>query len=396
MIEPRQPSGSTRLVSLDAFRGFIMLAMASEGFGFPQMAKKFPDSPVWGFLGSQFNHVKWRGCGFWDLIQPAFMFMVGVSMAYSYASRQAKGQSYARMFWHAVYRAVVLVLLGVFLYSNGRTQTNFVFKNVLAQIGLGYVFLFLLWNRPRWLQATAAVLILVGYWLVFVLYPLPAANFDYATVGLPANWQHLTGFAAHWDKNTNAAAAFDRWFLNLFPRPEPFVFDKEGYPTLNFIPSLATMIFGLMAGDLLRSARSNSAKLTRLIACGLAALAIGWMFDAVGICPSVKRIWTPSWTIFSTGWVLLMLAAFYGLIDILGWRRWTWPLVVVGMNSIVIYCLSELLAPWIAATLKTHFGQHLFDVFGQNYAPITESVFVLLVLWLICAWMYRQRIFVRI
>ncbi len=120
------------------------------------------------------------------------------------------------------------------------------------------------------------------------------------------------------------------------------------------------------------------------------------MLDAAGICPLVKRIWTPSWTIFSTGWVLLMLAAFYGLIDILGWRRWTWPLVVVGMNSIVIYCLSELLAPWIAATLKTHFGQHLFDLFGQNYAPITESVFVLLVLWLICAWMYRQRIFVRI
>ena len=265
-----------------------------------------------------------------------------------------------------------------------------------AQIGLGYVFLFLVWNRPHWLQAAAAVLILVGYWLAFALYPLPTENFDYATVGLPTNWTHLTGFAVHWDKNTNAAAAFDRWFLNLFPRPEPFVFDKEGYPTLNFIPSLATMIFGLMAGELLRSARSNSAKLTRLIACGLAALAIGWMLDAAGICPLVKRIWTPSWTIFSTGWVLLMLAAFYGLIDILGWRRWTWPLVVVGMNSIVIYCLSELLAPWIAATLKTHFGQHLFDLFGQNYAPITESVFVLLVLWLICAWMYRQRIFVRI
>jgi predicted acyltransferase len=289
------------------------------------------------------------------------------------------------------------VLLGVFLYSNGRKQTNFVFKNVLAQIGLGYVFLFLLWNRPRWLQAIAAVVILVGYWLAFTLYPLPAENFDYAAVGVPADWQyHLNGFAAHWDKNVHAAAAFDHWFLNLFPRPEPFVFDKEGYPTLNFIPSLVTMIFGLMVGELLRSHRSNSAKLMRLIACGLAALAIGWLLDFAGICPLVKRIWTPSWTIYSTGWVLLMLATFYGLVDMLGWRRWTWPLVVVGMNSIVIYCLSELLSPWFAATLKTHFGQKVFNVFGESYAPITESVLVLLVLWLICAWMYRQRIFVRI
>ena len=397
MIAAQEQPGSTRLVSLDAFRGFIMLAMASEGFGFRQVAKEFPESPIWAFLSSQFNHVPWRGCGFWDLIQPAFMFMVGVSMAYSYASRQAKGQSFNRMFWHAVYCAVVLVLLGVFLYSNGRKQTNFVFKNVLAQIGLGYVFLFLLWNRPRWVQALAAVVILVGYWLVFAVYPLPPENFDYASVGVPADWQyHLNGFAAHWDKNVNAAAAFDRWFLNLFPRPEPFVFDKEGYPTLNFIPSLATMIFGLMAGELLRRHRSNSAKLIRLIACGLAALAIGWLLGFAGICPLVKRIWTPSWTIYSTGWVLLMLAAFYALVEMLGWRRWTWPLVVVGMNSIVIYCLAELLSPWFAATLKTHFGQSICDVFGHDYAPITESVLVLFVLWLICVWMYRQRIFVRI
>ena len=103
-------------------------------------------------------------------------------------------------------------------------------------------------------QAIAAVVILVGYWLAFALYPLPAENFDYAAVGVPADWPyHLNGFAAHWDKNVHAAAAFDHWFLNLFPRPEPFVFDKEGYSTFNFIPSLATMIFGLMAGELLRS-----------------------------------------------------------------------------------------------------------------------------------------------
>jgi predicted acyltransferase len=396
MSEPLPQPGSARLVSLDAYRGFIMLAMAGEGFGFPQVAKQFPDSPVWQFLGRQFNHVPWAGCSFWDLIQPAFMFMVGVSMAYSYASRQAKGQSFGRLFGHAVFRAAVLILLGIFLYSNGRPQTNFVFKNVLAQIGLGYVFLFLLWNRPRWLQATAAGAILVGYWLLFVLYPLPAASFDYSSVGLFTDWPHFTGFAAHWDKNTNAAAALDRWFLNLFPRPEPFVFDKEGYTTLNFIPSLATMIFGLMTSELLRSQRTATSKFWRLIAYGIAALAVGTLLELIGVCPIVKRIWTPSFTLYSTGWVLLMLAAFYGPVELRGWRRWTWPLAVVGMNSLAIYCMSQLLTPWIERTLQTHFGSHLFDLFGAPYAPIAQSLFVVLVLWLICVWMYRQRIFVRI
>src|SRR3954451_23706830 len=133
---PLSAAASPRLVSLDAYRGFIMLAMAGEGFGFPQVAKQFPDSGVWHFLGYQFSHTPWVGSSFWDLIQPAFMFMVGLSMAYSYASRAAKGQSYGSMFWHALIRAAILIALGIFLYSENRPQTNFFFKNVLTQIGL--------------------------------------------------------------------------------------------------------------------------------------------------------------------------------------------------------------------------------------------------------------------
>ncbi len=396
MSEPVVQPGSNRLVSLDAYRGFIMLVMAGEGFGFSQVAKQFPNSRVWGFLGREFSHAPWTGCSFWDLIQPAFMFMVGVAMAYSNASRQAKGQSYVQMFWHAAVRAIVLIVLGIFLYSNGRPQTNFVFKNVLTQIGLAYVFLFLLWNRPHWGQATAAVLILLSYWLLFVLYPLPDAAFDYSTVGVPADWPHLTDFAAHWDKNTNMAAAFDRWFLNLFPRPATFAFDKEGYATLNFVPALVTMIFGLMAGELLHSSRSEKAKLWQLIGWGIAGLVAGTMLEWIGVCPIVKRIWTPTFTLYSTGWVMLMLTAFYGLVEVLGWRRWTWPLVVVGMNSLAVYCMSQLMAPWIEHTLQTHFGPRIFQVFGAAYEPIAESVFVAIVLWLICVWLYRQRIFIRI
>lgn len=385
-----------RLTSLDAYRGFIMVALASEGLGLSDVAEHFPDSRVWQFLGYQFSHVEWLGCGFWDLIQPSFMFMVGVAMAYSNAARAARGQSYARMLGHAVWRSIVLILLGVFLRSDGRSITNWTFMDVVSQIGLGYTFLFLLWNRGWKIQLAAALVILAGYWAFFAQYPPPNPDFDYASVGVAGDWPHLQGFAAHWDKNTNPAAAFDRWFLNLFPREQPFRYEGSGYPTLNFIPSLATMIFGLLAGEWLRSSYRGGAKFALLVGWGLVSLAGGYALDAAGLCPIVKIIWTPSWTLFSTGWTLLLLAAFYGVIDLGGWRRWAFPFVVVGMNSIAIYVMQWLLADWIVASLRTHFGAGLFEVFGKTYEPIVQSVLVLGVLWLICYWMYRRRLFLRI
>jgi heparan-alpha-glucosaminide N-acetyltransferase len=402
---------STRLVSLDAYRGFIMLAMASAGFRLAQVAKeaRFQSDPVWQFLGYHTDHVAWRGCAFWDLIQPSFMFMVGVAMAYSYTVRQARGQSYGSMLAHAVYRSLVLVLLGVFLTSNWSTHTNWQFTNVLCQIGLGYTFLFLLWNRPAWLQLAAAAAILVADWGLFYVWPTPPANFDYAKVGVPADWPHLTGLEAHWDKSTNIAAAADRVILNWFPREKiadtdpaefkRFEFNEGGYATLNFIPSLATMIFGLVAGGLMRSNFSPVKKLLTLVAWGGAFLAAGWALDHFGICPSVKRIWTPGWAIYSTGWTLWMLAAFFALIDMTGWQRLAWPLVVVGVNSIAMYCMSQLIGGWVANTLERHFGPEVFTAYGQLdavYAPISRMVLVLLVFWLICVWLYRQRVFIRI
>ncbi|HUY92364.1 MAG TPA: heparan-alpha-glucosaminide N-acetyltransferase domain-containing protein [Pirellulales bacterium] len=403
-----------RLVSLDAYRGFIMLAMASGGLGLgaaaekvnaKALAEKLPKNETLDFLASQVDHVPWVGCVFWDLIQPAFMFMVGVSMAYSYASRQARGQGYPRMFGHALFRSIVLVLLGVFLTSNWSKQTNFVFTNVLCQIGLGYTFLFLLWNRPPVWQFAAAVLILLADWGLFMAYPAPPADFDFGKVGVPADWKHLTGGAAHWDKNTNVAADADRVFLNWFPQEKKFEFNGGGYTTLNFVPSLATMIFGLLAGGLMRSERGAGAKLGWLVVSGLVCLGVGYALGRYDICPLVKRIWTPSWAIYSTGWVLLMLAGFYLVVDVIGLRLAALPLVVVGMNSILIYCMAQLIGGWISQTLQRHFGEGLFTFYGvtfhdqrfdPNYAPIVQMSLVLLVMWLVCVWLYRQRIFVRI
>src|SRR5262245_48260638 len=405
--EPTPDPKPERLVSLDAYRGFIMLAMVSGGFAFASVAKQpqFKDDALWQFLGYQFDHVQWGGCAFWDLIQPSFMFMVGVAMPYSYASRKAKGDTPLQIAKHVLFRSVVLILLGVFLSSNGAKETNWTFVNVLTQIGLGYSFLFLLLRRGVLLQTLALVGILGGYWLYFALHPLPPADLDLSMVGDTLAWHEkhdYLGFLAHWNKNTNAAAAFDVDFLNLFRRSEPFKFNSGGYATLNFIPSMATMLFGLMAGELLRGPRSPNAKYLRLVAAGVLCLVLGFVLDQT-VCPSVKRIWTPSWAVFSTGWTFLMLAAFYWIIDLQGFKGWAAPFVVVGMNSIAAYCMSQRLKPWIRDTLKTHLGQNLFggtyfghEVFASVYAPIVQSVAILGAIWLACWWMYRQKVFLKI
>jgi predicted acyltransferase len=327
------------------------------------------------------------------------------------------------MFAHAIVRAVILVLLSVMLASNGKDRTNWSFTIVLAQIGLGYPFLFLLaWLKPRW-QLAAALAILLAYWGAFAIYPRPAADLDLASVDLPASWQRLTGFASHWDKNTNLAARFDQWFLNLFPRADgkPFKFESGGYQTLNFIPSLATMVFGLLAGELVRGRWTAARKIGVLLGAGAAAIGLGWALDQLGICPIIKRIWTPSWTIFSAGFSFATLAVFYLIVDVWRLRRWAYPLVVVGANSIAVYCMSMMLKPWFRETLRRHVGKEVFElpgrawaslrynvfshashptdtvqVYGKLFAPMAEATIFLLFCWAVCWWMYRKKIFIKI
>ena len=386
-----------RLVSLDAFRGAIMLLMASAGFGLAQVAKSFPESAVWRFIGFHCDHAEWAGCALWDLIQPAFMFMVGIALPWSIANRRARGEPPGRMFAHALWRAVLLIVLAIIFTSAYGKQTEWAFTNVLAQIGLGYPFLFLLaftGTRTLWL-ATGAILF--AYWLAFALHPLPPPGFDWASVGVPADWPfHFHGFAAHWEKNFNFAATFDQWFLNRFPRATGFVFSKGGYQTLNFIPSLATMILGLIAGRLLRSDLPLRAKLLRLVIAGVAGVAFGALIGRSGLCPIVKRIWTPSWVLFSTGWVALMLAGFVAIIEGRGWKRWAFPLVVVGLNPITLYTMFQMSSGFIRQELRIHFGQEFFAGFGKLWVPAMERGSVLLVMWLVVWWMYRRKIFLRL
>ena len=287
-----------RLGSLDAYRGFAMFLMLAEVLRLCRVSAALPESGFWKFLCHHQSHAAWVGCSLHDLIQPSFSFMVGVALPFSIASRAARGQSRSRTIRHALWRALALILLGVFLRSVGHPQTRWTFEDTLTQIGLGYFFLFLLGFRPVREQWIALGVILVGYWTAFAVYPLPDASFDLAKIAAPPEWreQHwLNGFAAHWNKNIHPAWAFDVWWLNLFPRAEPFVRNGGGYSTLSFIPTLGTMILGLLAGGVLRSDQSPWQKVKWLAAGGILGLGLGSAIHWAGICPIVKPIWTPSW-----------------------------------------------------------------------------------------------------
>ena len=125
-------------------------------------------------------------------------------------------------------------------------------------------------------------------------------------------------------------------------------------------------------------------------------MGLGWGLGELGVCPIVKRIWTPSWVLYSGGVSLLFLAAFYAVLDVLGAKSWAFPLRVIGMNSIAAYCLSHLIEDFISSSFKTHLGKDVFNLLGPAYQPLCQGAAVLSILWLILFWMYRRRLFLRV
>lgn len=397
MEAPAAVARTERVSSIDAYRGLVMLLMMGEVLEFCRVRAAVPGSSVWRFLCQQQSHVEWVGCVLHDMIQPSFSFLVGVALPFSLARRATEGQPQWRRTLHAFWRALLLVLLGVFLRSTGSDHTHWTFEDTLSQIGLGYGFLYLLALRSRRVQWGALAAILVGYWIAFAVYPLPGPGFDWASAGADPNWKHnLAGFAAHWNRNTNLAWAFDRWFLNLFPPDGWFKYNGGGYATLSFIPTLGTMVLGLLAGGVLRMEWSAGRKILWLMVAGAVSLAAGWGLGAAGICPVVKRIWTPSWVLYSGGWCFLAMAGFYLVMNVWNLRAWAFPLVVVGMNSIAAYLIAHLFVGFLFEALPRHLGRGVFEVAGKPYEPLLLGGAVLLMEWLMLLWMYRRRVFLRI
>lgn len=395
---------SPRVLSIDAYRGLVMFLMIASIMAISKVAAQFLDSPVWQFLGFHTSHVTWRGCSLHDMIQPSFSFLVGVALPFSLAARQGQGQGFGRMLLHAILRALILISLGIFLRSNPTGNdplTNFTFVDTLTQIGLGYVFLFLLGFRPALWHWLAAFVILAGYWSWFAFTPVPE---EVPAADVKANPHDMSGFEAHWNMNKNPATTFDRWFLNKFPRHEEFKANSGGYTTLNFIPTLATMIFGLIAGTWLHAGLPRSALWGRLFVVGIVLLGVGYALDKLGYCPLVKPIWTPSWALYSGGICFLMMLGFTMVFDGDSPVRFlALPLVILGANSIFLYCINGLIAGWVRQTLTMHlkwperkFGFETYTLFGTSYASIVSGALVIAIFWAVLWWMYRKRIFIKI
>jgi predicted acyltransferase len=397
------PSGTTltngRLLSLDAYRGFIMICLSWGGFGLGKFSElkmqAHPGSGWWRFFHAQFDHGPWAGWGFWDLIMPAFIFMVGMAMPFSQSRREREGHSRGQIIRHTLIRSTVLILLGIFLASHSRADAPWTLTNTLAQIGLCYPFAALCVGRGFRVQAMAAAGSLLGTWLLFTLH----GGSPRLGPGVTPEWAAVNhaGIPQAWWKSSNVAHAFDVWFLNLFPQNAPFVAMEGGYQTLNFVPSLATMIAGIMCADWVRAPEvDNTRRLRILLIAGTALVVSGEILGHTGLCPIVKRIWTPSFALVCTGMCVLMLAAFHYVVDTRGWKRWTFPLIVAGANSIALYMMSQLLKPWVGGLWQRYLGKDIFLIAGPSLESVLRYSAIGFTFWLVVYWMYRNKYFVKI
>ncbi|MGJ5820134.1 acyltransferase family protein [Paludibaculum fermentans] len=352
---------SARLVSLDVYRGFIMLMLVSGGFGFGVLQAY----PGWSWLAVQVEHAAWEGCTFWDLIQPAFTFMVGMAMPYSLGRRAAAGDPWMRVMRHVVWRALVLIILSNVYSSWGAKpgQLRLQFINVLCQIAFGYVLCALILRLPFRSQVAAAVAIFAGYWGLFVAFPGPQGP---------------------WSQTGNIGAVLDLQVLG---------YNYSGYyTTINFVGNALTILFGCWAGLLLQSDRSHASRLKILGGCAAACLALGLALQP--FIPMVKRLWTGSFLLFSTGWVVLMLMAFYWVIEVKQVKRWTMPFLVLGMNSIFVYSLGQIgISGWLNRGLASFTGNFAFL---GDLGAIPQKICVLAGLWYLCYWLYQRRVFLKI
>lgn len=364
------PSASERLGSLDAFRGFVMLWIIG-GEGLMVGLAALGHNRVIDTLVYELNHSPWQGLRFYDCIWPCFMLMVGVSVPLSYAKRSLN-QTYQRQLAHAAKRALVLFLLGSLRESVSLGSPYLIeLSSALQPIAIAY-FVAVLVVRKSWrFQALLGAGILAGYALVLAFIPAP---------GIAAGTYTFNHNLVHWvDIALLGQAHWDRW-----------LYASEGWGTvLSMIPTISTTLLGLLVGELLMSARSKQRKAKVIGGIGLGCLAIGYGTSLV--VPVVMKMWTASYGLMSAGWACLMLLFFYWLIDIRGYRKWAFPLVVIGMNAIFIYMFSSLI----------HLGP-IVDVFTQEIARVwpnsellLQQVAVLAVEWAILFWMYKRNVFVK-
>lgn len=357
-----------RLSSLDALRGFDMFWI----IGGTHMVREFAEYPGGPFLrwaAGQTHHATWHGFTLYDLIFPLFLFLAGVSMPLSFAARRAAGRTNKQLALHALRRGSLLVLLG--MVYNGLLSLDFDrlrWASVLGRIGLAWMFaawIAIAFERAKTL-VIVSVSILVGYWLLMTVVPVPG------------------GDGSSLVRGKNMADWFDQRFLP--GRLHRSTGDPEGL--LSTVPAIATCLAGVLTGKWLSTENSGNRKAAILALAGAAGIGLGMAWDLA--FPINKNLWTSSFVLVTAGASCLLLSAFYWIIDVRGWKCWSKPFIAFGANAIAVYLLGSFV-DWEQLADIT-FG-HLVD---DRLHPGLMAGTVIILQWLLFAELYRRRVFLKV
>jgi predicted acyltransferase len=358
-----------RINSVDFYRGLTMFLLAGESTLLYEHLQHF-DHGILHFLAVQFSHHEWHGLHFWDLIQPFFMFIVGVSIPFAVANRLKKGDTQRAVTLHAFKRSFLLLLFGWGLYCIFAEKIVWQFQNVLAQLSVTYIVAYLIRNKSFSFQLIFTLGILLIYDLAYRFFPVEGFNHPWVKLEDLGAWVNIK------------IEGVDR---------------GEEWATLNVVSTTAHTVWGVLCGKLLMSDKPAAKKIQALLIAGVISLVIGYGLDLLNITPIIKKIATSSFIFASGGWCLLTLCLFYWLIDVKKYFG-TGPNMfkIVGMNSIFIYMFFMMGGADIFTRSLTPFTTALFSWTSPVGVGIITSLFVWAALWYLCYWMYKNKLFIKI
>jgi len=367
-VAGKLPLQAERLVSLDALRGFDMFWITG-GTAILLGLGKVINRPFFDKFLEQFDHVPWQGLHFYDLIWPLFMFIMGASIPLAVAKRRARGQSDRTLLLHATWRAVVMFCLGTITQGHLLQFDWYNFRpcySVLHGLAAGYLIatIVAVKVKARWHAPTLAAFLVV-YWGIVTLIPVPGVGAGVLTPkgNLPTYVDHLILGNLHYGDNT--------WFLS--------------YPVFG-----ASVLLGVLAGHTLMSQRTPQSKIFRLLIAGALSLTGGLLWSLS--FPVIKLMWTSSYVLIAGGLSFMALALFYWIIDVLGYRKWAFGFIVIGMNSIAVYVATSV---FDFRHISNIFVGHLLPRIGR-WDNLLEATAAFAVVWLILYWMYHKKEFIRI
>jgi predicted acyltransferase len=368
----RDSAKGVRLASLDFYRGLIMVLLMIESTGFyDHLVHMTPQDSLLHSLAIQFTHYPWHGLHFWDLIQPGFMFIAGVAMAFSLYKQTANGVSWNKQFSKALRRSGWLFFWGVLDYAVRGDHLSFELWDVLTQLSFTLLVAFLIF---RWK---------ISYQLLFSFGLLLLTEILYRYINIP-------GFDRPFTDQHNFGNYVDLILMNKI--------NHDGWVAINCIPTAAHTIWGAIAGKWLLTIPDDKSKLTRIFLLATITLVLGFGLDWSGITPIIKRIATSSFTLASGGLCLLGLGFLFSWIDLLNHKKFLKFFLIVGMNSIFIYIFFEIVVNrWLREYLNVIVNGLISPVgLPQNFINIVASLVIFSVEWGLCYWLYKKKIFFKL